>query len=393
MKKLFPLLLIFMLLLGLIGCEKAPVKDNTPSSSEAPLVDNSVSAPSTSPATEILKPDVTLSDAKLAATAAKNLGVPNDPTITYEIGEMFYWEVGETYLKNIYFYKNDETVACAGVDPRNGELIRNIYKYDNNAKTFYNFFKDPYFAEQVAEAMGKNPANTITQEELANFTGKIEVFLFPKSLDGIGYLKSITELSVAKCPVEEIPSEISNCKKLKRLDLLKAYDLKKLPESIGELTELEYLNLMLTQVDKLPVSIGNLTKLKYLYASSIPLTSLPENIGFCENLVVLDLHSTKITKIPDSVTGLKKLKSLDLGYTKITALPENIGELKELVRLDLFGLDLKRLPQSTKNLTKLEFLNVYNNYNLNEEYKSWFKKEVYQCKTDPESSKNWDDGK
>lgn len=386
MKKYFCFILAVILLLSLFGCTDKPVTP-TPSSSGA------VSVIDTSSATEILKPDITLSDAELAAAAAKNLGVPNDPAITYEIGEMFLWEVGETYLKNIYFYKNGKTVAGASVDPRDGELIRNIYKYDNNAKTFYNFFKDPYFAEQVAEAMGKNPANAITQEELVNFTGKIEVFLFPKSLDGIGYLKSITELSVAKCPVEEIPSEISNCKKLKRLDLLKAYSLKKLPESIGELTELEYLNLSLTQVDKLPVSIGNLTKLKYLYASSIPLTSLPENIGCCENLLILDLHSTKITKIPDSITNLKSLKSLDLGYTKITALPENIGALNSLVRLDLFGLDLKRLPASTKNLAKLEFLNVYNNYNLNEEYKNWFKKEVYQCKTDPENSKNWDDGK
>lgn len=50
MKKIFSLLLILLLILGLIGCEKAPVKDNTPSSSETHLVDNSsvVSAPSTS---------------------------------------------------------------------------------------------------------------------------------------------------------------------------------------------------------------------------------------------------------------------------------------------------------------------------------------------------------
>lgn len=382
MKKYFCFILAVVLLFSLFGCSEKPVVP-TPSSSGA------VSVIDTSSATEILKPDITLSDAELAAAAAKNLGVPNDPAITYEIGEMFLWEAAGTYCKNIDFYKNGKIVAGASVDPRDGELMRNIYKFEN----FYYFFKDSYFAEQVAEAMGKDPANAITQEELANFMGKIEVFLFPKSLDGIGYLKSITELSVAKCPVEEIPSEISNCKKLKRLDLLKAYDLKKLPESIGELTELEYLNLMLTQVDKLPVSIGNLTKLKYLYASSIPLTSLPENIGCCESLVILDLHSTKITKIPDSITNLKSLKSLDLGYTKITALPENIGALNSLVRLDLFGLDLKRLPASTKNLAKLEFLNVYNNYNLNEEYKNWFKKEVYQCKTDPENSKNWDDGK
>ena len=133
--------------------------------------------------------------------------------------------------------------------------------------------------------------------------------------------------------------------------------------------------------------------LKYFYAFATSIVSVPESIGNCEGLIILDLHSTDIMKIPDSVTKLKNLKSLDLGYTKVTSLPENIGALSQLVRLDLFGLDLRRLPQSTKKLVNLQYLNVYDNYNLNEEYKQWFENECYKCVTDPENNRDWDDGR
>ena len=258
---------------------------------------------------------------------------------------------------------------------------------------FYYYFEDECFTECVANAMNKDPSEAVTEEELANFSGEISVIGQGESLAGIGYLKSITELSVAKCSVEEIPSEIFYCKKLKRLNLLKAFNLKKIPENIGELKELEYINVALTSIENIPESIGNLKNLKYFYAFATSIVSVPESIGNCEGLIILDLHSTDIMKIPDSVTKLKNLKSLDLGYTKVTSLPENIGALSQLVRLDLFGLDLRRLPQSTKNLVNLQYLNVYDNYNLNEEYKQWFENECYKCVTDPENNRDWDDGR
>ena len=258
---------------------------------------------------------------------------------------------------------------------------------------FYYYFEDAYFAEFVANAMNKDPNRPVTEKELASFSGNITAYGGVTSLAGISALKSITELSVYKCPVEEIPSEIAACTKLKRLNLTKAFSLQKLPENIGQLRELEYIHVGLTDLESIPESIGDLERLKYLYAGGTPIVSVPDSIGNCEDLIILNLEGTKITEIPDSVTRLKNLKSLDLGYTKITSLPENIGALSQLVRLDLFGLDLRRLPQSTKDLVKLEYLNVYDNYNLNEEYKQWFENECYRCITDPQNSDDWDGGR
>jgi len=381
MKKVICLFMVLSVIILLTSCGR----QNDPIDSTSPT-------DATKPTEATIPTQVDLSEDELMESVAQQLNVPDDTAITRQIGETYYREAVSRDGTDIAFYENGHMVAGACVDPTSGELLQDIYKYDPANMCFYRYFQDEYFARNVAFAMNKAPYEAITEEELASFAGDITVSSGVTSLAGIGYLKSLTGLSMGKGILEEITSEITQCKNLKRLELLKMYDLKKLPENIGELQELEYIDIALTAMESLPESIGELKKLKYLDASSTNITTVPESIGDCESLMFLDLHSTDITGIPDSVTKLKNLKSLDLGYTKITALPENIGELSELVRLDLFGLDLRKLPQSMKNLTRLEYLNVFDNYNLDEDYKQWFPNKCYECTTDPQNSEDWYDG-
>ncbi len=72
-----------------------------------------------------------LSDDKLVEIVAKNLGVPEDTNVTYEISKNFFWDAGARYFKNVSFYVNGKLVATASVDPLTGELIKNIYMYQN----------------------------------------------------------------------------------------------------------------------------------------------------------------------------------------------------------------------------------------------------------------------
>ena len=65
----------------------------------------------------------------LAKIVAKNLGVPGSSDITWEIGRRYYWESGQVYFREVSFFENGEKVAGAFVDPRNGELLRNIWNY------------------------------------------------------------------------------------------------------------------------------------------------------------------------------------------------------------------------------------------------------------------------
>lgn len=392
MKKMVCLFMVLSVIILLAGCQQpnhspdgaTPTDGTGPTDSTKPTFNIDFS--------EIFRPtEAHLSDEELLKVVAPQLDIPENAAIRHEISGYIGSPKHCTY-KDIRFYENDALVAGAIVDAADGDLVQDIYKYDPANMCFYRYFQDEFFARNVAFAMKKAPHEAVTEEELASFAGDITASSGVKSLTGIGYLKSLTGLSMGKGILEEIPSEITQCKNLKRLGLYKMYDLRKLPENIGQLQELEYIDLALTAMESLPESIGELKKLKYLDASSTNITAVPESIGNCESLMFLDLHNTDITEIPDSVTKLKNLKSLDLGYTKITALPENIGALSELVRLDLFGLDLRHLPESTKNLTKLAYLNVYDNYNLDEEYKQWFPNKCYECATDPRDSEDWYDG-
>jgi len=122
-------------------------------------------------------------------------------------------------------------------------------------------------------------------------------------------------------------------KNKRRLDLYNK--LTTLPESIGNLTNLEQLWLSLSKLTTLPENIGNLKKLGELWLYNNNLTSLPESIGNLTNLTYLGLYSNKLASLPDSIGNLKNLGRLGLSFNQLTTLPESIGKLKNLYRLYL----------------------------------------------------------
>ena len=98
--------------------------------------------------------------------------------------------------------------------------------------------------------------------------------------------------------------------KLKRLEMIECRNLKTLPNSIGDLTELEHWNLhQCESLTTLPNSIGGLVRLKEM------------NLSGCSNLKEIPMELGRLT-------NLEKLSGLD----NYICLP-NIGELKKLKEL------------------------------------------------------------
>lgn len=62
-----------------------------------------------------------------------------------------------------------------------------------------------------------------------------------------------------------------------------------IPDAIGKLHNLTYLELSNNQISIIPESIGNLTSLAYLSLYNNPLTTLPDSFANLVNLKVLDL--------------------------------------------------------------------------------------------------------
>ena len=78
---------------------------------------------------------------------------------------------------------------------------------------------------------------------------------------------------------------------------------------------------------KLLDSIKNLSSLKILNIGS-EIEALPDSIGELNNLEVLVVHSNKINYLPESIGNLKKLKFLILDCFEMTVLPVSIKNLR-----------------------------------------------------------------
>lgn len=139
-------------------------------------------------------------------------------------------------------------------------------------------------------------------------------------------------------------------------NLLKEKEAKYCEKTIGNLSNLQYLDLDGTLISSLPESIGNLSSLQYLYLCYTNISSLTDNIGNLSSLKYLDLSHTNISSLPESIGSLLNLQDLDLRSTKISALPETIGDLSALRNLYLQGLTLVELPESLLKLN-LEYRN------------------------------------
>ncbi|KAG0589755.1 hypothetical protein KC19_1G045400 [Ceratodon purpureus] len=137
--------------------------------------------------------------------------------------------------------------------------------------------------------------------------------------------------------------------------------LKSLPDSFGELSNLEVLSLRRCRnLTLLPNSFGSLFNLKDLDLSfSTKLVSLPSSFGRLSNLEKLNLwRCEKLTGLPDSFGSLRNLKTLLLGTTGVERLPDSFGELSNLQELDLSCCNLSALPQSFTQLRNLQTLDL-----------------------------------
>ena len=92
--------------------------------------------------------------------------------------------------------------------------------------------------------------------------------------------------------------------------------------------------------------------------------SLPKEIGNLKNLNELNLNENKLTSIPKEIGLLKNLKKLSFEYNNLTSIPKEIGLCKNLKDLDLSGNNLTSLPKEIEDLPKLSKLNLRFNPNL-----------------------------
>jgi Leucine-rich repeat (LRR) protein len=181
----------------------------------------------------------------------------------------------------------------------------------------------------------------------------------------IGCLKGLKELIVInetneKVGLKELPKEIGNLTELELLNI-GGNLLTDLPKEISNLKKLEWLSLEKNGISKLPMVITSLEKLKVLILNNNPISELPKELSTLAQLESLEIRNSGIKCISLGIDSLLKLKKLDLGANELKVVPEFIGRLVELESLSIGKNQIKELPEELKALKKLKKLVLSDN--------------------------------
>ena len=169
-----------------------------------------------------------------------------------------------------------------------------------------------------------------------------------------------TELNLSLLGLTTLPPELGQLQNLQSLDLSEN-QLSALPEAVGQLQKLQSLDLSENQLSALPDAVGQLDNLQTLNLSYNELGTVPEAIGRLRNLQTLGLVATGLSALPDAVGQLQSLKTLGLNANRLGALPEAIGQLQNLHTLALYSNKLSVLPEAIVKLRNLQTLTLGRN--------------------------------
>lgn len=187
-------------------------------------------------------------------------------------------------------------------------------------------------------------------------------------LDELHRLKNLKHLEISYCCLEKLPDSLCELKNLEYLNLDGADFVDALPEWIADLTKLHSISLKhceIINVEKIFEVLSRLSSLKYLHITRFPeedgQNTLPDSLGNLTNLETLDLSSWHaLESIPDTIGNLKKLKVLDLSdeCETLAKLPDAICTLP-LEDIDVGQCySLRELPKDFNRITTLKKLSI-----------------------------------
>ena len=171
-----------------------------------------------------------------------------------------------------------------------GSRIHGQYEIADGT-TLAELFPDTWLAKYIRDKIGLfSTKDVVTQEQLDKITwlridGQTTDHVQVSSIEGIQYLRNLEHLEVNK---QESITEI--------------------PEWVGSLTHLDYLEFRYCPVTIVPDCICNLTNLEELNFYGSDIEALPKDIGNLFNLEEIDIGHTRITELPESIYNLSLKK-------------------------------------------------------------------------------------
>lgn len=290
----------------------------------------------------------------------------------------------------------------------------------------------PRLLTQIVEKYQKI-YNLVPEE--AKFFIKLENILVegPAELDfEFNYLKKFASNSIQAVKFDDRYDYFIEDEHIKALDLSR-WEIIELPECIGSLLRLRFLNLNGLHLKSLPKTLEQLTQLRELNLNGNFLSKIPDSIitlakreynqkyidegvensealilGILEILsgnklekvfhdsdvknwdqtlhyeinkagyiigLFISQEKVEIGTFPEQICTLNYLEELRLTQTSLETIPKSIGNLTSLKKLDLSSNNLKSMPKSIDNLENLEYLSLVDNELSDESLNSltWYK--------------------
>jgi disease resistance protein RPS2 len=174
------------------------------------------------------------------------------------------------------------------------------------------------------------------------------------------YMTALQTLDLSSTGISSLPESIVKLVSLKRLILSHCDNFKKLSHEVGELEELEVLDIEGTEIWDLPENPRWPMLLQFVLHDNKEFRKIPPLFfNHMTALQTLNLSKTGLRSLPESVVRLVSLKRLFLSYChRFMRLSPKVGELEQLEVLDLEGTEIMDLPKEIMKLTNLTCLKI-----------------------------------
>ena len=181
------------------------------------------------------------------------------------------------------------------------------------------------------------------------------------STTSLAMLRALRFMDCRDCEVHG--SAFCAANSLRVLDLSECF-INKLPDSIGRMKQLRYINAPKIKDRMIPECITTLSKLRFLsLRGSCFILALPDSIGEIQDLVHLDLSGCwGIEELPESFGDLKSLEHLDFANCQyVIGVSQCLARFTKLQYLNLSNCEnVGQLPKALGSLTELQYLNLSN---------------------------------
>jgi len=185
-----------------------------------------------------------------------------------------------------------------------------------------------YAPELISLVLGENPMEFSAMNFLSNFP-KLRILdlrngEFDILPEEIGDLESLVYLNLSECmDLETIPDTVRKLRKLKCLLLVRCEKLEYLPSRIVGLTSLEILDTSLceklTWAEHTPSAMARGELQDHIFP-----TNKASFEDICKLVTLTELCIWRVVKVPQNIEALKNLKILNLIHVKVRSLPDNM---------------------------------------------------------------------